>query len=134
VHHGLTHFDLLGTGRHPLWASLLLVYLWVDGAMLWLMADPGPFAWGMVLTQALDLWRHSDLDHPGLELLVGWLLITPRQHAHHHSPGGGATNFGANLNLWDRLLGSFHRPGAFPGRLGPPLAMGTLRQLGWPFP
>jgi sterol desaturase/sphingolipid hydroxylase (fatty acid hydroxylase superfamily) len=134
VHHGVRDFDVFGTSRNPLWASFLLVYLWVDGAFLALLNNPAPYAAGMLATQALDLWRHSDLDHPFQEWFLGWIFITPRQHAWHHSAQGCDQNFGANLNVWDRLTGTFHRPLQFPLELGLSQSLSPARQLGWPFP
>ena len=61
VHHTMTEMDVLGTSRNSVWSSALIVYLWVNGAVLYLLNDPTWFAAGAAVTAALDLWRHSPL-------------------------------------------------------------------------
>lgn len=128
VHHTAPTMDVLVTSRNTLWASLAIVYVWVNGLFLHLVDDPRGYAAGVTLTAALDLWRHS----PWQVAVPG--LIQPRDHAWHHATERHDVNFGANWTWWDRLHGTFHRPGPAPERLGVPVALPLWRQLLWPLP
>lgn len=132
VHHEAQAMDVLVTSRNTLWTNLLFVYLWVDGLMLWWLADPAPFALGMAITAALDLWRHSDLDPPArlAALLRPWLML-PADHARHHASDAPAANLGANLKLWDRLFGTLLPPDPTLA-LGRPTGLDDTHRLLWP--
>ena len=140
VHHTVTDLDVLGTARNTLWAHLLLVPFWVTGAAVLVLEDPRAWLAGVTLTAALDLWRHSDLDLPAggrLERLLGLVLVLPRDHAWHHAADAPPGNFGQNLNVWDRLFGTWLGAPAFAGRperLGVPTTLSLPRRLLWPFP
>ncbi len=125
AHHGATKLDVFATSRNTVWAPLLIVYLWVNGFFLFVLADPAPFAWSAALTAALDLWRHSGFR---AHRAVSRILVTPTEHAWHHSDLADV-NFAANLSLWDRLHGTYYSPGREPERLGVPVDSSTLRLL-----
>ena len=137
VHHTLTSLDVFGTSRNTLWSSALIVYLWVNGLLLYLLADPVPYAAAAAITAGLDLWRHSGVGPaPGgaLARALGTVLITPVEHAWHHSRDRAEANFGANLSLWDRVHGTWFSPGVAPEVLGVPSPLPPLRRALWPFP
>ena len=72
------------------------------------MSDSTYFLFGFALTFALDLWRHSGVSTPrSLKKCLDLFLITPEHHVFHHSKVGRNKNFGANLNLWDKIHGTF---------------------------
>ncbi len=150
LHHTLTDMDVLGTSRNTLWSSFFIVYLWVHALFIFLLADPTWYVVGVGLSNALDLWRHSEVHLP--DWLGRWLspwLILPMDHAAHHHRQFCGTNFGANLKVWDRLHGtacgdvgavvasreeSLSSPSfSFAGDLGMPVKMGLMRQLLLPF-
>ena len=134
VHHSVSTMDVLGTSRNTLWTSLLIVYLWVDGLALWLLADPLPWLLGSALTACLDLWRHSVLQPP--PVLARWLrgvLVLPWDHHRHHATDAVDVNFGANFAVWDRLFGTWRPAEQPPGELGVPVSLSVARQLLWPF-
>ena len=121
VHHTLTEMDVLGTSRNTVWTPALIVYLWVNGAMLFLLADPSFFALSMSVTAALDLWRHSRVAPKigtRLHRALALVLITPHEHAWHHSTDDLGCNYGANLSVWDRLHGTYRSPAHAPTSLG----------------
>jgi sterol desaturase/sphingolipid hydroxylase (fatty acid hydroxylase superfamily) len=137
VHHELGRFDVLGTSRNSLGASLLILYLWCQAAALFFLADPSGFAAGIGLTFALDLLRHSELGpRPDSRIgrLLGLVLVLPHDHAWHHASIGCSepANFGGNWILWDRLHGSFRRPPSLPERLGDRSGLSLARALLWP--
>lgn len=130
VHHTPAFVDLLTTSRNCIWTPFLLVYLWVNGLLIFMLAEPSSFLLGVSLTAALDIWRHSGFGRVPPPL--SQLLITPTAHALHHSPAGTQKNFGSNLSLWDRLHGTYL--GSAPSGCGIPLPLSLRRKLFYPFP
>ena len=97
------------------------VYVWVNGAFVFLLADPRWFLLGAAVSAALDLWCHSRLGprpDSALARVLGAVLILPSDHAWHHATDVIGHNFGANLSWWDRLHGTLYRPGRAPDALG----------------
>ena len=119
VHHTAPRLDVVVTSRNTLWTPLLIVYLWAGVAAILLLRDPRGFLLGLSLTAALDLWRHSPLvPPPRVRRALARLLVTPHEHAWHHSRSRTDVNFGANFTLWDRLHGTFDATDAVPEQLG----------------
>ncbi|MGL5065559.1 MAG: sterol desaturase family protein [Microcoleus sp.] len=136
VHHTVTHLDVLGTSRNTIWASFLIVYLWVHSLFLYLLADPTGYLLGISLTSALDLWRHSQLTIPANSWLYRYLspsLILPQDHAWHHSSEFPNCNYGANLKLWDRLHGTYYQSNELPSAIGTATSLNLTQKLLFPF-
>ena len=135
VHHTAPALDVLVTARNTLWTPALILYLWVNGLALFLLADPRGFGVGAALTCLLDVWRHSPWGpsraSPAGRRLAG-VLITPHEHGWHHSASRPGCNFGANLAWWDRLHGTYWSPPVTAPALGLPRADSAARQLLWP--
>ena len=137
VHHTAPRLDVLVTARNTLWTPALILYLWVNGAALFLLADPRGFALAAALTCLLDVWRHSPWSPAPASRAgrtIGRVLITPHEHGWHHSASRPGCNFGANLSWWDRLHGTYWSPAPSPSRLGLPRREGAVRKLLWPRP
>lgn len=135
VHHTASGFDGLVTGRNTLWTPVLILYLWVNGLALFLLADPRGFALAAGLTCVLDVWRHSPWAPARASRtarIVGRVLVTPHEHGWHHSANRPGCNFGANLCWWDRLHGTYWSPLLPPPSLGLPRRESALRMLFWP--
>lgn len=135
VHHTVTQLDVLGSSRNSLWSSFFILYLWVHTLMLYVLDNPSGYLWGISLTAALDLWRHSQLG-PNSK---GWLyplispwLILPQDHAQHHAQQPNC-NFGANLKIWDILHGTTRHAFHFPQKLGIKTALSFWQKLLYPF-
>lgn len=137
VHHSSRVLDVFATSRNTLWTSFVLVYFWINGAMLFLLKEPAGYLFGLALTAALDLWRHT-----GTMLSSSWsgphalsrFLVTPRDHAWHHSSDVHDRNFGANWNIWDKMHGTYLQSSAHPARLGVDLsALSGTRRFLFPF-
>jgi sterol desaturase/sphingolipid hydroxylase (fatty acid hydroxylase superfamily) len=127
VHHTASRLDVLVTSRNTLWTPLLIVYVWAGLAAILILRDPSAFLLGLSLTAALDLWRHSPLVPPQhVRAALSWIVVTPQEHAWHHSRSRTDVNFGANFTIWDRLHGTFHATGAFPEQLGVDLPLRLL--------
>ncbi len=154
IHHTVTQMDVLGTSRNTLWSSFFIVYLWVHALMIYLLADPTSYILGVSLTSALDLWRHSRFSPSPRSTLYRFLspwLMLPQDHAHHHQTlpvkmedsllgpkpssqrSSHASNFGANLKLWDRLHHTEQASTRYPKRLGTNTNLSLMRQLLFPF-
>ena len=137
VHHSVTEMDVLGTSRNTLWSSFLIVYLWLNGLMVFLLREPAGYLAGAAITASLDLWRHSNLGprSGGIwERWLGGLLVLPQDHAAHHADTEYFGNYGANLCVWDKMHGTFLRRGKATRRLGIPTRLSVAKQLLWPFP
>lgn len=135
VHHTVTVMDVLGTSRNTLWSSFLIVYLWVHGLFIFLLADPRAYLVGVSLTAALDLWRHSRFSPLPESWLWRWLtpwLILPQDHGWHHTSGVITCNYGANFKLWDRVHGTLYQADRWPLQLGQDSRLSLWRKLIYP--
>ncbi|MGV3525454.1 MAG: sterol desaturase family protein [Candidatus Sericytochromatia bacterium] len=135
VHHSVSHMDVMATSRNTLWTSLLIVYLWANCLLLFLTDFNPGFVLAMSLSACLDLWKHSSLlrQHPHWQRQLSRLgLMTPLDHAWHHSSALNH-NFGANLNLFDRLHGTYVAHADYPERLGVQLKLSPWQQLVFPW-
>jgi sterol desaturase/sphingolipid hydroxylase (fatty acid hydroxylase superfamily) len=132
VHHTAPRMDVFVTSRNTLGTHFLIVYVWLNALGIFLLRDPSPFVLSIALTAALDLWRHSGVGagpQSRLGHLVAWVLITPYEHAWHHSAERTDVNFGANLAWWDRLHRTYASPAERPARLGVTLTWTTWERL-----
>jgi Fe(3+) dicitrate transport protein len=123
VHHSAEVLTPLTHHRtHPLESALYaarggLVTGLVAGAFLWAFgaaAQPlqllGVGALGFALNGLGGNLRHSHV-WIAYGAVEGW-LISPAQHQLHHELGGGRTNYGAWLAVWDRLGDTLQTSGA----------------------
>jgi len=135
VHHTAGQMDVWVTSRNTLWSPFFILYMWINGFSIFILKDPAPYVLAASCTAALDLWRHSRFT-PQSGSLVRKLLslgfVTPHDHSWHHSSDRPNCNYGANLNWWDRLHGTYYSPEAVPARLGIELNMNFWRKLFYP--
>lgn len=109
VHHTAERLDVWVSSRNSLWTHFLIVYVWINALFLFLLENPAPYLLSVAITASLDLWRHSQVypRRPNyIYRLFSKILITPHEHAWHHSNDKIDSNFGANLKIWDRLHGT----------------------------
>lgn len=136
MHHSVTQMDVMATSRNTLWTSFLIVYLWCNGLFLYLTDMNQGYLVAMTLSACLDMWKHSTLMHsrPKWQVRISkyLLLVTPLDHAWHHAEKLNA-NFGANLNLFDKLHGTFSQESSYPSRLGVRHRLTPWQQLFFPF-
>lgn len=136
IHHSVTQMDVMATSRNTLWTSFLIVYLWVNGLLLYLTDFNTGFVVAMSLTACLDMWKHSNLlkTHPDWQIKLSQLgLMTPLEHAWHHAQKLNQ-NFGANLNWFDKLHGTYTSEKSYPERLGVNIRkLSPWQQLLFPF-
>lgn len=118
VHHSSQRMDIFVTSRNSIWTVFFFVYIWAHSFLIFSQKDPSGFVYGMYLLGALDLWRHSGAKTKDIFRGVGAVLILPEDHSWHHSSDKEGVNYGANLNVWDRLHGTFYRNMEMPRRLG----------------
>lgn len=88
VHRTPANIDVFITSRNTLWTPLLIVYMWANGVLIFVLHDAAAFIFAAALTASLDLWRHTTFaPRPGSlahRALRPW-LITPHEHQWHHS-------------------------------------------------
>lgn len=133
IHHTVSVMDVVGTSRNTLWSSFLILYLWIHGLFIFLLANPTAYLLGVGLTAALDLWRHSHFSPAPGSSPYRWLspwLILPQDHGWHHQRGD--RNYGANLKLWDRWHHTLHPSTQWPTSLGQTSTLSLWRQLLYP--
>ncbi|NET02731.1 MAG: sterol desaturase family protein [Sphaerospermopsis sp. SIO1G1] len=136
VHHTITEMDVLGTSRNTIWTSFLIIYLWIHPLFIYLLADPTAYLFGVALTSALDLWRHSGLiisEHNILVAILSPWLILPQDHIWHHSADNKNCNYGANLKIWDKIHGTYYQNQQLPQKLGINTSLNLFQQLLFPF-
>jgi sterol desaturase/sphingolipid hydroxylase (fatty acid hydroxylase superfamily) len=131
VHHSIECMDVLGTSRNTLWTSFLIIYVWMNSIFIFILKDPSFYILAASLGAALDLWKHSSFKGPFF--LSDRLFIASSIDHHWHHSNSPHFNFGANLNLWDKLHGTYKKEVSFPDKLGIKLDQGLLKSLLFPF-
>ncbi|MBT5093210.1 MAG: sterol desaturase family protein [Halobacteriovoraceae bacterium] len=139
VHHTSTQMDVFATSRNTLWTSFFFIYLWGNAIGVFLLNDAKPFILSATLTACLDLWRHSEFLTNNLKvnnfLSQKLFLMTPKDHSWHHSNSSQQvnSNFGANLNIFDKLHKTYYSSENHPIVLGLPLSMSFVKKILFPF-
>jgi sterol desaturase/sphingolipid hydroxylase (fatty acid hydroxylase superfamily) len=116
VHHSDLDLDVSSGFRfHPLEILGSMIY------KLGLVAALGPSVMTVVVFEAIlsgmAQFTHSNIKLPlGLDRTLRWLFVTPDMHRIHHSVEVNETNsnYGFNVSLWDRLLGTYITDGLKP--------------------
>ncbi|MBI5782993.1 MAG: sterol desaturase family protein [Gammaproteobacteria bacterium] len=109
MHHADLDFDVTtGVRFHPI--EIVLSMLIKFAVIVVLGAPVLAVIVFEVLLNATAMFNHSNVRIPlVLDRIIRWLVVTPDMHRVHHSILGHETNsnFGFNLPLWDRLLGTY---------------------------
>jgi sterol desaturase/sphingolipid hydroxylase (fatty acid hydroxylase superfamily) len=116
VHHCDLDLDVSSGFRfHPLEILGSMIY------KLGLVMALGPSVLSVVVFEAIlngmAQFNHSNIKLPlGLDRVLRWLLVTPDMHRIHHSVEVNETNsnYGFNMSVWDRLLGTYIHDGKKP--------------------
>jgi sterol desaturase/sphingolipid hydroxylase (fatty acid hydroxylase superfamily) len=116
VHHSDLDLDVSSGFRfHPLEILGSMIY------KLGLVAALGPSVMTVVVFEAIlsgmAQFTHSNIKLPlGLDRTLRWLFVTPDMHRIHHSVEVAETNsnYGFNISIWDRLLGTYIHDGKKP--------------------
>lgn len=135
VHHSVRKLWLVNTGRFHFVDSLLAVAASLPGLLLTGISMDA-IIWVSAITAYIGILTHCNVDMRCGRLSL--VFNTPNLHRWHHAIDAsiGNSNYGENLVLWDRLLGTFHhRPGAEVETIGIREFMpaGFLGQLAAPF-
>ena len=109
VHHADLDYDLTTGARfHPIEILLSMLIKFATIASL------GPPVVAVILFEAIlngmAMFNHANVRLPTqVDRVLRWLLVTPDMHRVHHSVEDEETNsnFGFNLSIWDRLLGTY---------------------------
>ena len=128
VHHADLDFDVTtGVRFHPL--EILLSLLIKFAAIAALGAPPSAVILFEVVLNAMSMFNHGNVRLPAsADRLLRWLVVTPDMHRVHHSIDRIETdsNFGFNLSIWDRLLGTY-RPQPAKGHDGMTIGISQFR-------
>ena len=116
VHHSDLDLDVSSGFRfHPLEILGSMIY------KLGLVAALGPSVMTVVVFEAIlsgmAMFSHSNIKLPlELDRTLRWLFVTPDMHRIHHSVEVAETNsnYGFNISIWDRLLGTYIHDGKKP--------------------
>ena len=140
IHHSDNQVDITTTERHhPLEALVSLAAILVLVTLLGLPAEG--VAVYFITAMVVALVSHANIDlPPAFDQLLRKVIVTPAVHAIHHSdrPAETNSNYGAVLVVWDRLFGTYTRPGRGDIRFGleyfrRPVDKGFWRTLLQPF-
>lgn len=119
VHHADLDFDVTTGARfHPIEMVFSMV---IKLAVIMALGAP-PIAvllFELVLS-ATAMFNHANARLPlAIDRVLRWMVVTPDMHRVHHSVVSNETNsnFGFNISLWDRLLGTYRAQPA-QGHLG----------------
>ncbi len=128
VHHADLEYDLTTGARfHPIEIILSMMIKITTIAAL------GPPVVAVVLFEVIlngmAMFNHGNIELPGaVDRILRRLIVTPDMHRVHHSVEVDETNsnFGFNLSLWDRLMGTY-REQPRQGQLGMQIGIDSLR-------
>lgn len=109
VHHSDLDLDVSsGLRFHPIEILVSMLY------KLGLVFALGPSAMTVLIFEAIlngmSQFSHSNITLPeSLDRLLRYVIVTPDMHRIHHSVEKEETNsnFGFNLSIWDRVLGTY---------------------------
>ncbi|WP_316368218.1 sterol desaturase family protein [Candidatus Thiodiazotropha sp. CDECU1] len=109
VHHADPDYDLTTGARfHPIEIILSMLIKIATIAAL------GPPVVAVVIFEVLlngmAMFNHANIRLPShLDRVLRWIIVTPDMHRVHHSvePNETNSNFGFNLSLWDRMMGTY---------------------------
>lgn len=133
VHHTIKSMDGLGTSRNTLWSSFFICYLWVNSILLYFTGQNSGFIIGMALSAILDIWKHSTPKLKSLQIFLSKYLfiMSPIDHSWHHSHKIDK-NYGANINLFDKIHGTYLYENKFPTKLGLGTNLSLWQKLMYP--
>jgi sterol desaturase/sphingolipid hydroxylase (fatty acid hydroxylase superfamily) len=109
VHHADPDYDLTTGARfHPIEIVLSML---IKFATIVVLGPPvGAVILFEVILNGMAMFNHGNVRLPeGADRVLRWLLVTPDMHRVHHSveDDEANSNFGFNLSLWDRMLGTY---------------------------
>ena len=132
VHHADLDLDVTSGSRfHPIEILISMLY------KLAVISVLGPPVLGVlifeVVLNALAMFNHANVRMPLiLDRVLRWIIVTPDMHRVHHSVDSREhnRNFGFNLSLWDRVLGTYRDQPA-KGHQGMIIGLNKFREITW---
>ncbi len=114
LHHSDPAPDVTTTFRHhPIEHLLLTATVWV--AHLVFGASAASLVVYGVISVLMSPLQHANLRLPrGLQIAMGWVVVTNALHLSHHSTDrrDGNANFAIMFSFWDRMFGTYRAPTA----------------------
>ncbi len=128
THHADLDIDVTtGSRFHPV--EIVLSMLIRFAVITALGVPPAAVVVFEILLNVTSMFNHGNVRIPlTIEPALRWLLVTPDMHRVHHSIERDETNsnFGFNLSLWDRFLGTY-RAQPLAGHLAMTIGIPELR-------
>ncbi|KMP12292.1 sterol desaturase [Candidatus Nitromaritima sp. SCGC AAA799-A02] len=116
VHHSDLDLDVSsGLRFHPV--EILASMLYKIGIVYALGPAPLAVLVFEAVLNGMAQFSHSNITLPAkLDSILRWVIVTPDMHRIHHSVEVKETNsnYGFNLSIWDRLLGTYTRDALKP--------------------
>lgn len=130
-HHHSPAVNIWVTSRNALITHFLFVYMLVNPILGYLCDSSEGFFAGAMITAALDLFRHANI-----EFRYPWLseiFILPRDHHRHHDALRPFANYGANFAIWDKIFGTLDSDSRYPEvcSVAKPPSLGTQLLYPW---
>ncbi|MCU7915864.1 MAG: sterol desaturase family protein [Candidatus Thiodiazotropha sp. (ex Gloverina cf. vestifex)] len=128
VHHADPDYDLTtGVRFHPIEIILSMLIKIATIAAL------GPPVVAVIIFEVvlngMAMFNHGNVKLPHrVDQSLRWLVVTPDMHRVHHSiePDETNSNFGFNLSIWDRLMGTYQEQPRL-GQAGMTIGISTLQ-------
>jgi sterol desaturase/sphingolipid hydroxylase (fatty acid hydroxylase superfamily) len=108
MHHADLDLDVTsGTRFHPV--EIFLSMLIKFSSIIVIGASPLSVLLFEIILNAMAMFNHSNINIPQkIDQILKLIVVTPRMHRIHHSIHIDEynSNFGFNLSIWDRLMGT----------------------------
>lgn len=109
VHHSDVEFDVTTGNRFH--AIEIVLSMGIKAAAITALGPPVVSVLAFeILLNAGAMFNHGNVGLPArIDRVLRLLIVTPDMHRVHHSdlPGETNSNFGFNLSIWDRLMGTY---------------------------
>jgi len=136
VHHNSRVFDIFMSARNSVASPLFFVYMWAIAVGTIVLKDPSCLVTAAAIALVINFWGHTDFaPRPGSRphRVLAWVLITPHEHAWHHSSDDNNRNFATVFSFWDRLHGTYYSPAQKPASYGFVSQFPYWKQVVFPF-
>lgn len=130
-HHHSPVVNVWVTSRNALVTHFLFVYMIINPVLGYFCDSSEGFFAGAMVTAALDLFRHANI-----QVDLSWLrgvLILPMDHHRHHDAERPFANYGANFIIWDRIFGTADMESLYPSCYSVPKPPPFMTQLLFPW-
>jgi sterol desaturase/sphingolipid hydroxylase (fatty acid hydroxylase superfamily) len=138
VHHSAAkEMNPLSSFRQTIWAPMFEPFFWAIPFVIYIAKDPSRYMAIESVILVHVFWAHSGLNLPRdswLRRVLSLVIIQPEDHAWHHSTERANCNFASFFCIWDKLHGTWYKPGRLPESLGVRVELPLWKKLLFPWP